>query len=303
MINKLICCQENEELLGPPSYGNFKDSNKELIDNLYEKIDNCGIEEVEFVNKYSSEVFSVISYCDNRSCDNDDCKNHRLYKYLKEHKGQIQALSNSIENPLGWVFTGWKVPVYDLSKDFVREKFRLLNKLLKQHSRTPYSVHMEIKVYRKFDKLGNQNEDFGNCYVHFHVVSGGIKDLKEVRNLWGRQIRYEVAIRPKNLGYYVSKYASKTPKFDEEWVRQYYHYLVYKSQMHKYSIKKCDVENIVSSFIPMDLLLYEVRNAYMRDSYYNAKSKHNFYFKIIEDYFEKRSKPKYIMKFEVDYGG
>ena len=74
------------------------------------------------------------------------------------------------------------------------------------------------------------------------MVSGGIRNLEKVREMWDRQIRYEVAIWPMNLGFYVAKYASKSPIFDNEVLREYYHCLVYKTQMHRYSIKKIKVK-------------------------------------------------------------
>ncbi|MFE3846208.1 hypothetical protein ACFL1L_05065, partial [Thermoplasmatota archaeon] len=95
------------------------------------------------------------------------------------------------------------------------------------------------------------------------------------------QIRYEVAIKPMNLGFYVAKYASKTPVFDNEVLREYYHCLVYKTQMHRYSIKKIEVKR-ESNFIPMELLRIEVKKLLHRNSYLNPMSKKKRYFEILE---------------------
>jgi hypothetical protein len=134
---------------------------------------------------------------------------------------------------------------------------------------------MEIKVYPKTHK------DFGMAYLHFHVVSGGFRNLKLLRKNWGRQISYEVAIRPKNLGRYVSKYASKTPFFDYELNRWYYHLLVYKTQMHRFSCKSENIK-IGSSFVCLDAIIPEIKSAYYRDSYLNPKSQGKEYHSFIE---------------------
>ena len=201
---------------------------------------------------------------------------HRLYLYLRNHLGQIKSLEDNVKSPLGWVFTGWKIPINELDRDFCKNKLKLLFDILKEYSETPFSIHMEIKVYRKDSK------DYGFCYLHFHVVCGRIRNLKKVRNLWNRQVKYEVAIFPKNLGYYVSKYASKSPVFDNEELREYYHCIVYKLQMHRYSIKKIEVE-YESMYISMDSLKYEVKGCLYRDSWLNPNSKKKRYFKFLEN--------------------
>lgn len=118
--------KENQAMLCSPSrYGNFSEIERKLIKNMYEKITKCGLDEIEFVNKSTSEVITHTSYCDNRSCDCEECKKHRLYKYLREHQEQTDAITKLVNNPLGWVFTGWKVPIEQLGREFCREKFKL----------------------------------------------------------------------------------------------------------------------------------------------------------------------------------
>jgi hypothetical protein len=150
---------------------------------------------------------------------------------------------------------------------------------------------MEIKVYWKYLDNGDLNNAYGLCYLHFHVVSGGIRNLGEVQRLWGRVIKYQVAIHPMHLGFYVAKYASKSPVFDDDVIREYYHCLVYKTQMHRYSIKKLEVCRY-SDFIPMNVLRFEIRGALYRDSYLNPMSNNRYYFA----FFNKGVKPPPYVK-------
>ncbi|PNX49390.1 MAG: hypothetical protein BV457_01945 [Thermoplasmata archaeon M9B1D] len=270
--------------LGSPNrnFIHLDEKSSQKIDYLYEKMASCGSEFREYLSQEGEHKVLPV-YCDNRSCDKPECKEHRLYKYRKEHQGQINVLNKSMRKPKGWVFSGWKIPINELDRTFCRKKLVFLFNLLKVFSVSEFSVHMEIKVYPKTHK------DFGMAYLHFHVVSGGLKDLHFIRKKWGRQIKYETAIRPKSLGYYVSKYASKTPIFDYEPNRWYYHLLVYKTQMHRFSCKPEDSIKVGSEWVCLDVVLSEVKRELYRYSYLNPanslrrnKKGRLQYFKILE---------------------
>jgi hypothetical protein len=246
-------------------------------DILMSKIDNCGVDFDEYFPPDSNESRVLPVFCDNRICDNPDCKQHRLYKYMRYHRSQIKALQGSMRNPKAWIFTGWVVPVYELDRGFVQDKLRYLFKILsskKYGSSTEFSIHMELKVYPE----GHRN--YGCFYVHFHVVSGGMKDLRMVRCLWKRQVCYEEAIRSDALGYYVSKYASKTPTFPDDNHRYCYAMIVYKLQMHRFSSGRS--EFIASGWLCLSRIENEVRNSLYRDYYLNPSSKNCYYFKFLE---------------------
>lgn len=121
----------------------------------------------------------------------------------------------------------------------------------------------------------------GTAYLHFHVVSGGIRDFRYTQKRWGRHVRYEVAIKPKNLGDYVSKYASKTPKFFSECQRSRYHLLVYKLYMHRFSAKAEHIQ-FGSDFLNVDLLILECQLAVYRDSYLNPDTTKGYHYAILE---------------------
>lgn len=191
---------------------------------------NCGSNYVTLLNKKTLEEKSFPLYCDNRVCLNPDCQEHRLYKYMKEHNSQIRLLNKNMRKPKSWVFTDIKRP-YPIDRAYAQKRLRLLNDLLtlskhrKYGSSSLFSAHMEFKL----------NPD--SWYLHFHVVSGGITNLRFVRRIWGKQIRYENAINLHDLGFYVSKYASKVPSFPNKTAYLEYAHNVYKLQMHKFSVK------------------------------------------------------------------
>lgn len=246
-------------------------SNNSKIDNLYRKLAVCGTTSTEFVNIYNADILDLPIYCDNRCCGNPDCKKHRLYKFQKTHGGQELALQKSMRKPKGWIFTGYKMPIENLTTDFCRGQFLKLFHILKKQSLTEFSIHMEIKL----------NSD-GTAYLHFHCVMGGLKDFRFTEKLWGRHIRYELAIRPKELAYYVSKYASKTPIFYSEFQMVHYHQLVYKTQMHRFSCN--DRIHLRSEWIPMELLRSEALSCCYRTSYLNPNSKKHHYYELLENY-------------------
>lgn len=231
----------------------------------------CGTTSIELVNIYNSEVLDLPIYCDNRCCDNPGCKKHRLYKFQKEHCGQEIVLQKSIRKPKGWVFTGWNKPIEDFTRDFCRMQFLKLFYLLKRQALSEFSIHMELKL----------NED-GSAYLHFHVVAGGLKDFRFTQKSWGRIVRYQTAIRPKDLARYISKYASKTPRFYSDSQMLEYHRLVYKTQMHRFSCN--DKVTFSPEWVTMESLVREVRSSCYQDSYLNPSGRHRYYFKILENF-------------------
>jgi hypothetical protein len=201
-----------------------------LLDKISSKKSTCGSKSREFVSPSGESRFYPV-YCDNRSCSNPACKEHRGYKYSKSHRGQVLALMTSVKSPKSWVFTGWVLPLSELSREFIQSKMLYLVRLLRQFSNTEFSVHMEVKI---------QSEN--TAYLHFHVVSGSIENLGLVRRLWGRQIKYESALTESGLVSYISKYASKCPTYYCQSDEDYYSLLVYKTQMHRFSphVAKCE---------------------------------------------------------------
>ena len=254
-------------------YSNFSNKQLDSIENLYDKLDNCGRIFKEFVTP-EGIIKNLPVYCNNRSCSNPDCKDHRLYLYMRVHNSQIIALNKSMIKPKGWVFTGWKFDITKLNIEkfriFIRKKLIFLFNILKEFSVSEYSVHMEIKFYK------NTND----IYLHFHVVSAGFRDLRFIRKKWNRHITYEKAIKPKELGYYVSKYASKTPVLNTQYKLVFYHLVVYKTQMHRFSIKQGEI--LKSGWILLDILRFEIKSAYYRDSYKNPISRKKEYFEFLE---------------------
>jgi hypothetical protein len=232
--------------LSPP-YRNNSFLDLDLLAKINEKKSKCGTENREFYNIIKNEFENYPIYCDNRSCVK--CKDHKLYQFRKNHSLQIVALNKSMKNPRAWVFTGWVLPVEELTKEFLRSKVKLLVRLLKQFSSSEFSVHMEIKL-----------KENGFAYLHFHVVSAYIEQIRLVSKLWHRKVRNEEALHHENLGFYVSKYASKVPLFSTPKIEQYYTLLVYKEKMNLFSSrvakgesdktfdKECEIVSYVCDF-------------------------------------------------------
>lgn len=92
-------------------------------------------------------------------------------------------------------------------------------------SNSLFSIHIEIKP------------DVDSWFLHFHVVSSGITNLRFIRHKREYMIRFQTTISPKNLSRYVSKYTTKTPFFPtkDSFIR--YALTVYKLQMHRFSTR------------------------------------------------------------------
>lgn len=230
---------------------NFTFLELQILSKIALKMDNCGVSFQEFVGQ-RGELLALPAYCDNRSCENPLCKSHRGYKFMKTHLAQIDVLNKSMKHPRGWVMSGWVLPIENITKEFLSSMLTKLFRLMKQFALSEFSIHMELKPHAD-----------GTAYVHFHVVCGSIQKLRLVRALWGRQIKYENAISPDNLGGYVSKYASKVPAFPSETWRDCYTVLVYKLQMHRFSprVEKCET---VSYWTRIEVLVHEAERAFQR---------------------------------------
>ena len=209
-------------------FRNFTFETYPILQNLHVKLANCGHDFVTLLNQRTLEQIEIPLFCDNRVCLNPDCKTHRLYKFMRAHSEQIKLLNRNIRKPKGWVFTTPRRP-YPMDRRYIQEQVRKVYRILdkSQHSKygsnSLFSVHVEPKP------------SADSWYLHFHVVSGGITNLRLVRKLWGYQIKYEDAISPIDLGYYVSKYASKVPSFPTKQSFLEYASAVYKLQMHRFS--------------------------------------------------------------------
>lgn len=259
---------------------NFVFSDVKKIDNLYQKLSSCGKESVNIFDS-SPEVyswFSVPIYCNNRCCTNSDCKNHRGILFKNAHIHQISALMEHLEKPYAYIFTGYKLPLVNLSRRFIQSELRRLYDILKKSSISSFSVHMELKLYPE------DHKDYGYCYLHFHVVSEYIKNIGLVRKKWKRVIRSERALTKNHIIPYIMKYSSKTPIFSNDLDKEFYHLLVYKTQMHRFcifdEISHISVNNN-SRYYSEEALLKEVYNAYKNDKYYHS---------FVDDY-KKRDKP------------
>jgi len=207
------------------------------VEMVFRKLVGCGHGSVTVQNKRKGRIEVIPLYCDNRICQKPECKRHREYKYRKQHRYQIRHMKRSIHRPKSYVFSIERLP-YPVDKRFVAEMRRKLARLLdcKKHpeygSVTDCSIHTEIKPGET------------SYYLHFHVVSGFIRGLKQIRGEWGYQIMSQPARCIGNLERYVSKYASKVPEFHLlavdmvtrlVIVMQYFE-AVYKAQMHTYLV-------------------------------------------------------------------
>jgi len=162
------------------------------------------------------------------------------------------------------------MPIKQLSRSFCHAQFLKAYYLLKQQSLTEFSLHMEIKLHSD-----------GTAYLHFHVVLGGVKDLRFFRKIWGRQVKYETAINPISLGFYISKYASKTPTFSSESQKIVYLSLVYKMQMHRFSVGVPPSSKKISPWSRMESIRAEIYACCYRDSYLNSDSEKLYYHPLL----------------------
>lgn len=240
------------------------------IEQILEKIEQCGTEQMDIVSPKGDIIKPIIKYCDNRVCNNPGCQIHREYQYKRNHRIQIQQINENIKKPKAWVFTGW-VQQYPIDREFCQEKLKKLYHLLKDTkfgSVTEFSIHMEVKLREK------------DWYLHFHCVLGGLKDYRAIQTLWGRWVNYEYAIVPEQLESYIGKYASKTPKFKDETQRLQYLKYIYKTQTSRFSIGK--IVKIPSGWYLYDQLEWEAYTTLKRlneeqgyspfvDQYYNRK--------------------------------
>lgn len=259
----------------------LKSSEIGVLEHVSRRKAECCTKYKNFVDSVKSEIVSFPICCDNRSCSNQQCKDHRLYKFMSTHGSQIRTLNESMRSPKGFIFTGWKLkPPVD--RGFCQAQLKKIFRLLsdKKHGCvSEFSIHMELKP-----------ELDGSFYLHFHVVMAGVKDLRFVRAAYGRVIRYEKAIKPDELGFYVSKYASKVPAMVFAGSLEYFSVAVHKLQMHRFSCScsregkrhfspyivdnlrefyernerhfpKCDAR-----FIPEDFLLAEVDHCLGREA-------------------------------------
>jgi len=219
-------------------------TDNQKLANFHNKIDVCGTTFYDVVKRETSDLHSVPVYCDNRACTKIGCQKHRRSQFRKE--------PNEF-------------------KSFAREKFLHLFHILKEvkfGAASEFSIHMELKF----------NSD-DSVYLHFHVVMGGINcRIKTMRSLWGRVVKYEGAIEPEFVSEYVSKYASKTPDFqNSDFIRDWYFLVTYKIQMHRFSISKNkaifnpDVIPLSpSKYYNYGALMFKAKCAYRRDSYLKA---------------------------------
>lgn len=232
-----IECKSNESssLSSPLGTSIFEGLSLSEGVSLWKKLSNCGSQSVLLYNPSKNETIELKTYCDNRSCLNPDCQKHRRYQYMRKHSSQIKKLNANMRKPKAWVFTDRRQP-YPIDKNYLKARTKQLRNLLdkskhsKYGSTSDYSYHLEIKIER--------SEKYPDTwYPHYHVVSGGMTDLRFMRQLWGSQIYYKDAISPTDLAFYVSKYASKVPSPDNLDHYLQYAQAVYKLKMHEFSTK------------------------------------------------------------------
>lgn len=206
----------------------------EKYERMRERIDKCSTEMVWLVSPESKQS-EILNFCDNRICHKKECIDHRSYNHTRKHGKQIKDIQLTMRNPRAWVFTGWnikypeRVDEWENIRDFSRRKLSFLRSLLEDRvigCVSEYTINMELKMWRN------------HCYLHFHVCMTGLKDIKKVRSLWSRQIKYQKALHRESLADYVSKYATKCQKFYSELHRYYYFIWSYKTYLQRFSIGK-----------------------------------------------------------------
>jgi len=289
---------------------NFSFEQQKKIDKFRLKTDNCGRKHINLVGRNAKgEIVdsSLPVYCDNRSCMDSGCKKHRYYQYKKKHQPQINYLHQTIKKPKGYVFTGFHLDLLNTSVDDLkircRKRHLFLFKILQKLSKTPFSMHQELKLYpakcsrdsdickscSKSCSHGSSCPKYGTAFLHWHVVSGFI-DVKKARNLWKRVVKYEEAIKREELEKYVSKYASKTPFFADELIQEVYFLVTYKQHMHRYSVPQKDCLDVTeeSEFILEDDIILDV--------YRTKKAQHRYGGNYYDPWYEKRRKEVSIIE-------
>ena len=291
---------QNTPLCSPNRNFTFLDSQK--LQGLYEKLEKCGKENAEFYNTKTKIFFRPPIYCDNRICSNPECQKHRQYKYMTAHFQQIEKLNKSMKNPKAWVFTGWKLPIEEFTREFLQLQLKKLFYICSKYSRSEFSIHMELKVYPQYKKDGSLNLNYGMAYLHFHVVTAGFPDLHKIHAIWGRVVKYEQAIKPNDLAWYVSKYAGKSPILDTKFLLANYLNLVYKLQMHRFSTRPGDHIKRSSDWVDMSSILYEVKSELRKNSYKNiSQYSARYYYKILEPPSPDEPPAKFKQKLITDY--
>ena len=303
MLEQKYCQEFDEKSSFSSPSSNFNIQQIEIIEKTNEKIKNCCKENIIFYDEKSNPV-ALPKTCNNRTCNNPECKRHREYLFRREHRAQLRANSKMIVSPKGWIATGYVIDIPQNSAEvrsqqqFAIKEFHRLYRLLMQFSRTTFSLHMELKFY----PYGHKN--YGKYYLHFHFTSGYIHKMSLFQQRWGRWVKYEQAIVPENLDNYISKYSSKVPNFDSSYEREMYQVMVYKQQMHRFSVGKKEairslrfIPEYHSKLIPEDQIL--------REAYYTAKvSKKgdtSAFSQFIESYEKMKKEKKSSQKILLDY--
>jgi len=245
--------------LSPPDR-NFTLETYPNLQKMFGKISNCGKGGLEFYNETTNETKKVPAYCDNRVCRNPECQRHRLYKFQSEHINQINLLRKTNKNRTrAWIFTTPRKP-YPIDKTYIVNQRKKLEKLINENlhpkygTDKPHSIHMEIKPHKD------------SYYLHFHCAIPYMKNLRLIRKIWGYQIKQQEAISQEKLPYYISKYASKTPKFETKEAILEYAHATYKTQMHKFQTprsptlpKSKDYQLINAQFPKSTATFYELQ--------------------------------------------
>jgi hypothetical protein len=220
----------------------------QTLETVLQRIDDCCSEDVYLVHHNGSEFLSVPKCCDNRICENPDCKRHRGYQHVKDHFAQMEYAKKYIDAPKSFIFTGWRLKA-NATPEYIRKfsqkkltklfwVLKSINEHLVNYGRkpSPFCVFMEFKIYQD-----------GSVYLHFHVITGTIGDFHHAQALWGRFIKYEYPIvSDEKVIAYVRKYTGKTPVIyvpnqkpielhANQNLRLKYLEIVYKLQMARYS--------------------------------------------------------------------
>lgn len=246
-------------------------NNYPAIKKMFYKLATCGQKYAIFLTPEGEKVEKVV-YCDNRVCFNPYCQDHRQYQYEKAHRNQIDQLDKDIRSPKGWVFST-PAKSFPINRDYCRSEIKRLYNLLQYQkhrgygSVTPYVIVMEIKLSPE------------SWYLHFHVVTGFVKNLRLVRKKWGYWISYEKALSRGRLANYITKYARKTPAFPTIKSMWEFANSVYKLQMSRFSIspsgfyERSGWELIgFESGVSYNCMTFAQMRSWLQDYYYSRSS-------------------------------